>query len=111
MLSPKVHAIGSTYSFIIQVTPSRIKVSSPNEINGKFSIIINNDSLSNLYGKVEDEGGKLVKFVAIPHKGHETVNISGASALKNYFFIPLSPPYQELKLVVGQDSYEIPPEI
>lgn len=105
------YSIGTSYSFIIKVTPKRIHVSSPNKVKKKVSVIINNESHTNLYGKVVEEGGAFLKYVAIPKKDFETVNISGFKTSKNYYFIPLSPPSQELLLKVGADSYEIPPEI
>jgi len=105
------YPVGTSYSFIIKVTPNRIYVDSPNQIDKQTSVIITNASLSNLYGKVVDERGSLITFVAIPKKSFETVTIKGFKKKQSYYFIPLSPPYQELKLKVGQESYEIPPKI
>ncbi|TDJ05415.1 MAG: hypothetical protein E2O68_06470 [Deltaproteobacteria bacterium] len=111
LMPPNVLAIGTSYTFIIKVTPKRIHVISPTKANKDVTIIIKNESLSSIYGKVIEEGGSYAKFVAIPKNGHKTVTISGFKSGKNYYFVPLSPPYQELKLKVGGDPYEIPPEI
>lgn len=105
------YSLGTSYSFIIKITPHRILVDSPNKVEKNTSVIITNDSLTDLYGKIVDSRGALVEFVAIPKKEFENVTIKGFKKKQSYYFIPLSPPYQELELKVGNDSYEIPPEI
>ena len=94
-------------AFQVKIFDQRVKVISPNKHSQKMSIILENVTLTKFIGKIVTQKRKVLEYLAIPPRGFQTIEIS---IKKNevVFFVPQSPGLQEVELVVGRDSYEIP---
>lgn len=93
-------------SFLITILPDKVKVISPEKKKSEVTVVIENKSLSTINAKIATIS-KNVKFVTIPSREKETVSIKidQAQGLK---FVPISPAFQEIELIFGRTSYEIP---
>lgn len=94
-------------AFIVTAHPGFYRVLSPAKIDDKIGLIIQNKSLVKIYGRLEEENSKIL----------ETLNVSPDQSVsitfefkkdKKYFFVPLSPAFQEVELKMGEKSYEVP---
>jgi hypothetical protein len=96
----------SPESFRIEYKDRSLKVISPENKKNQFAVIIENQSLSDLYGKFRLKE-KDLKFVTIKSGQTKAVEFAAdASAL--VYFIPLSPAFQNIPLEFGKKTYEIP---
>lgn len=95
-----------TESFIIQVKDRSMSVLSPDQKKTKFSVIVENSSLSHQVGKFT-VGETNLKFVSVPSGKSETVEIENKSQVP-VVFVPVSPAFQEVPLHFGKKAYEIP---
>lgn len=93
-------------SFIIQLKDRSMLILAPDRKRDLFPVIVENRSLSDYLGKFSVEG-KLLKYVAVKPGKSETVEIENKTG-KNVVFTPVSPAFQEVELVFGKKSYEIP---
>lgn len=95
-------------SFILKLTDSGINVSAPAKSMKMFSVIIENNSLSDQIAKFVS-GANNLKFVTIESGKSQTIEIENKSNLP-VFFVPVSPSFQEVELKFGKDNYEVPPK-
>lgn len=95
-------------SFILKLNDSGINVSAPAKSMKMFSVIIENNSLSDQVAKFVS-GTKDLKFVSIESGKSQTVEIENKTKLP-VFFVPVSPSFQEVELKFGKDNYEVPPK-
>lgn len=93
-------------TFIVSMMDRRVHVISPESISATFSVIVENKSLSKLVGKFATDEGAL-KYISLESGATETVEIIHKSGTK-VFFVPMSPAFQEVELIVGKKEYEIP---
>lgn len=93
-------------SFIVQINDRSMSVLSPDKKRELFSVIIENHSLSDQVGKFI-VNGKILKFVSVKSGKSETVEIENKSKAA-VRFIPVSPAFQDVKLIFGKKAYEIP---
>jgi hypothetical protein len=99
---------GRSDTFIVSMLDRKVHVISPDKVQGTFTVIVENKSLSKLVGKFSTPEGAL-KYVSVESGATETVEITHKSGSK-VFFVPLSPAFQEIELIVGKKEYEIPSE-
>lgn len=104
-------AQGSSYSFIVKFEPSRIYVSSPKEITGDLSVIIENKTLGPIWSNIVTEDSELVGSLGIPSMETRSFPLKNFKKDQIYYLIPLSPPFQKILLKFDKSSYEIPPLI
>lgn len=109
-------AVERSSAFIIKAYGDHFKVLAPSQFVGiksitkprQVAVIIENKTLSKLYGKIESSSGDQKVFVNTkPGKIPSTVEIKFHSD-QRYFYYPLSPSSQEVELKIGQKAYEIP---
>ncbi len=96
-------------TFIVKIHNDRVRVVSPTGYDPKMAIIIQNKTLTPIIGKIVKNQGEILHFLKIgPSKSRSyplTIN-KGDRA----YFIPQSPPFQKIELVLGRKVYEIPPK-
>lgn len=95
-----------TPAFILKLTDKGISIQSPDNVMKIFSVIIENQSLTDQVAKLV-VGDDVVKFVRINSGRSETVEIENKTS-KTIFFVPVSPSFQEVELKFGKKQYEIP---
>lgn len=97
-----------TEAFLIQINDRSVVVKAPEVKKKLFSIIVENNSLSDQVGKFVIKGETL-KFISVKAGKSETVEVENKSN-NNLVFIPVSPSLQDVELVFGKKEYEIPPK-
>lgn len=95
-----------TDGFVIKIKDRSVEVFSPEKQIQIFSVLVENDSLSDQIGKFM-VGHKNLTYVSIPSKKSEVVEIKN-DGLATVVFVPLSPASQEVSLHFGKKAYEIP---
>lgn len=109
LLSLNIQAKELQETFVVTLFDKYVKVVSPDKFHNKLSIIIENKSLVKVHGKVDYDSAKESLFVAVFPNETRTVEISPEQNDK-IVFIPQAPPFQEVELIFGRKSYEIPPQ-
>ena len=97
-------------TFVISVYDSYIKVVSPPKHRSSLSIIIENKMLSKMIAKVVNSKGDQIDVMTIPPTGFHSVNLK-IKKNERLYFVPMTPAFQEVELIFGKKSYEIPPKI
>ena len=87
----------------------RVVVLSPGKMEKTLSVIIENRTLTKLIGKITDQHEKILSNVAIEANKTKSFSLK-ANQTDHFFFIPLSPAFQEVPLKIGSKPYEIPPK-
>lgn len=82
---------------------------SPKAYHPDISILIENKMSSNVFGKIVKKNGQVVAEVAIVQGEFKAVPL-GMKSEDRIFFIPYAPAQQSVELIIGKDSYEIPPK-
>ena len=100
---------GPSYSFIIKFQAIKVYVASPSEIAKELAIIVENDSLAPIWGKIIDGNGKPVDYLAIPSQKTRSVLLKNYRKDQIYYFVSESPPFQKLPLEFNKKPYQIPP--
>lgn len=96
-------------SFIIKVFHDKVKVVAPEKYEKGQHVIVENKTLVDLWGRVQTVEGKVIGFVSIKPKGFQSVELN-VGKKEQIVFIPLAPPFQEIRLIRGKAAYEIPPQ-
>jgi hypothetical protein len=107
-VSMKVHAIESLDGFLVSAYDDRFKVISPEKFKAQMEVIVENKTLVRLVGKLIINKQANVVYISVDPEKFQKTNIK----LKKgdiLHFIPLSPSFQEVELIVGNKIYEIPP--
>lgn len=92
--------------FIIQIHDRSMVVLSPDSKKNLYSVIVENQSLSDQVGKFIVKG-KILKFVSVKSGKSESVEFENSTGAQ-VVFIPISPSFQEVPLIFGKKAYEIP---
>ena len=98
-----------SYAFIVTMHGEYVKVVSPKEYTSDTTVIIENKTLSRVYGKVTTQTGRLISMFSVPSLKVRTVPLK-LKAGEEAFVVPLAPAFQSFKLKFGNLSYEIPPK-
>lgn len=96
-------------AFVITMTTESVKVISPQKYDQEITVIIKNNTLSKIYGKLVNFKGDNIKFFSIPSQGFSSYELLLEKNVRA-FFVPLSPAFQEFELKLGSKPYEIPPK-
>lgn len=99
---------GHNPSFILKLTDGGVSVSSPEKKMNLFSVIIENNSLTDQVAKFVS-GNNNLKFVTIESGKSKTIEIENKGT-QPVFFVPMSPSFQEVELKFGKKTYEVPPK-
>lgn len=96
-------------SFLVTAFDDRFQVISPLNFKSNMEIVLENKTSVKLIGKLVVNNSKNETFVAImPSKFQKAmVKLNKGDRLH---FIPMSPAFQEIELIVGNKTYEIPPK-
>lgn len=105
-LSGLAMAQPKTETFVVQIHDRSMSVLSPDKRKAIFSVLVENQSLSDQLGKFVVEG-KLLKYVSVKSGQTEPVEIENKTS-SNVVFVPVSPAFQEVELLFGKKAYEIP---
>lgn len=93
-------------AFVIKIQDQTMSVSTPDKRSDLFSVLVQNESLSQQVGKFM-VNGKILKLVSIKSGMSETVEVENKTQ-SPVVFIPISPAFQETELIFGKKAYEIP---
>jgi hypothetical protein len=101
------NSIESSNGFVITAFDSNFKVISPEKFRTPMEVIVENKTLVRLIGKVVINGKGSTGYTSIESDKYQRVmvNLKKGDLLH---FVPLSPAFQEVELIVGNKSYEIP---
>ena len=102
-------AIESSTGFVVTAYDDRFRVVSPLKFRSPMEVIIENKTLVRLVGKVVVNNKTNVSFTSVESDKYQRimVNLKKGDLLH---FLPLSPSFQEVELIVGNKIYEIPPK-
>lgn len=101
--------IESLDGFLVSAYDDRFKVVSPEKFKPTMEVIIENKTLVRLIGKLTINRDTSVSFISVDSEKFQKANVK----LKKgdvLHFVPLSPAFQEVELIVGNKNYEIPPK-
>jgi hypothetical protein len=105
----QLYAVEMHDGFWITAFDDRFKVISPEKFKTPMEVIIENKTLVRLIGKVVINQEKIVSFSSIDSEKFQKLKVILKKGDKLHF-IPLSPAFQEVELIVGNKTYEIPPK-
>ena len=103
------YAAESSESFVVRNYDRYIRVVAPEKFDPEINLLIENKTLTKLYGKVETKGGRAISHISIYPKGFKTIKL-GLRRGEKAVFVPLSPSFQAVDLTFGKQPYEIPPQ-
>ena len=109
LLNSSVYCAEKVDSFIVKFYSRKVIVLSPENLGETVSVIIENRTLTKLYGKIVNQDNKTISNLAIESSSFRSENLS-VKRRDKLFFIPLSPAFQAVPLIIGADPYEIPPK-
>mgnify|MGYP003394960757 CR=1 FL=1 len=102
-------ALESSSGFVVTAYDDRFRVVSPEKFREQMEVIIENKTLVRLIGKVMVNNKINSGFASVETDNYQRIMVK----LKKgdlLHFIPLSPSFQEVELIVGNKIYEIPPK-
>lgn len=103
------YAVETHDGFLVSAFDDRFKVVSPEKYKTPMEVIVENKTLVRLIGKIIINHDRIVSFSSVDPEKFQRVMIP----LKKgdiLHFVPLSPAFQEVELIVGNKTYEIPPK-
>jgi hypothetical protein len=105
----QLFAIESSNGFVVTSYDDRIRIISPEKFRSPMEVIIENKTLIRLIGKVVVNKKMNAGFASVEPDKYQRimVNLKKGDLIH---FVPLSPSFQEVELIVGNKSYEIPPK-
>lgn len=96
-------------TFIIEFSSTQISIISADKVREEYNVIVKNRMMTPLKARIESLDLKKLIPVSVPINKDRTYKIKWGKDI-NYRFLPLSPPFEEIRLKVGQEKYEIPPK-
>jgi hypothetical protein len=101
--------IESLDGFLVSAFDDRFKVISPEKFKPTMEVVIENKTLVRLIGKLVINKTSNVSYISVDSEKFQKayVKLKKGDVLH---FIPLSPAFQEVELIVGNKNYEIPPK-
>lgn len=103
------HAIESSLGFVVTAHDDRFRIVSPEKFISPMEVVVENKTLVRLIGKIIVNNKIIVGFTAVDTDKYQRimVNLKKGDLLH---FVPLSPAFQEVELIVGNKIYEVPPQ-
>ncbi|MFZ4714100.1 MAG: hypothetical protein ACOYL6_10325 [Bacteriovoracaceae bacterium] len=95
-------------AFLVKIFDNYVRVISPDKNYTLVSVIVENKTMSKMVGKIM-KGKVDVTFLTIDTDKTKSVQVKYSKDEK-LFFVPMAPAGQEIELIVGKKSYEIPPQ-
>jgi hypothetical protein len=108
LLNFKILAQEKADAFIVRAFESHYKILSPTILKKQNSVLIYNHTLSNIVGKLTNSRNDKIQYVTIAVGKYKSIDIKILKG-DEYYFIPVSPPFQKVILKTGVKAYEIPP--
>lgn len=108
-LSTLAFGIESLDGFLVSAYDDRFRVISPDKFKPTMEVIIENKTLVRLIGKLTINQSTNASLLSIEPETFQKANVK----LKKgdlLHFVPLSPAFQEVELIVGNKKYDIPPK-
>lgn len=109
LFSFQIGAVESHDGFLISAYDDRFRVVSPEKYKTPMEVIVENKTLVRLIGKIIINHDRIISFSSVDSDKFQRLIIP----LKKgdiLHFVPLSPAFQEVELIVGNKTYEIPPK-
>jgi hypothetical protein len=103
------HSIESLDGFLVTALDERFKVISPEKFKTTMDVVIENKTLVRLVGKLVINNTINSNYFSIEPEKYQKVVINIKKNDRIHFY-PLSPAFQEVELIVGNKTYEIPPK-
>lgn len=109
LIAGQAYAIESSNGFLVSAFDDRFKIVSPEKFRSPMEVIIENKTLVRLVGKVMVNNKTNAGYTAVDSDQYQRimVNLKKGDLLH---FVPLTPAFQEVELIVGNKIYEIPPK-
>lgn len=95
-----------TDSFIVKVKDRSIQVTSPPKKIDIVSVIIENETLDKIISQLKTKDKVIKRFVLQP-EGKQVIQVD-LTKTGTLYYVPLSPPSQEVVLKFAQGPYEVP---
>ena len=99
--------IESSNGFVVTAYDENFRVVSPEVFKNKMEVIIENKTLVRLIGKIIINNKKNAGFTSVETNQFQKIIVDLKKGDVMHFF-PLSPSFQEVELIVGNKTYEIP---
>lgn len=96
-------------AFVVRIFDDKVKVLSPVKDDPNLNVIIENKTLVDIRGKIENGYGEILYYVNVKSRGSRSFSLK-RKLKEKIFFIPQSPPFQKVELKLGNKPYEIPPQ-
>ncbi|MCB9061778.1 MAG: hypothetical protein H6622_09675 [Halobacteriovoraceae bacterium] len=96
-------------SFVITMYDHSVKVVSPNKGQKNPGLIVRNKTLGPIRARIERNNSEILGHMMIPPQKDKSIDLEYRPGY-DLRFIPLSPPFQDVKLMLGKKAYEIPPK-
>ena len=95
-------------TFVVDIYDNFVRVVSPDKITKSMVAIVNNRTLTKIYGHVQSPEGNWKSYFSL--KSEKTISLNlKTEDFKKFVLFSLAPPFQEVWLIPGQKVYEIPP--
>ena len=107
LISSKLLAIDSHSGFIISAYDDRFSVLSPEKFSSSMEVVTENKTLVRMVGKITLNSVKNASFVSIDPQEYKKFKVTLQKNDKLHY-MPLTPAFQEIELIVGNKRYEIP---
>lgn len=101
-------AIEKSDSFDILISNDKVRVVSPTRKSKTIAVIVKNDTLTNIFGKLTSKD-KDLEFFKIKSLSTKTLELD-YSKIKKLYYVSISPPFQAIELKFSEKPYEIPPK-
>ncbi len=105
--SAGVSARERSEAFMVLFLNDHVKVIAPDKMTKESFVILENKTLTKLVARIEAPLGNIVRQVAVEASERASYSLKDAFGSRVYL-VPLSPASQEVELIPGKDSYEIP---
>ena len=100
-------ALEKSNSFVITLYDHSVKVVSPSKEQKNPGLIVRNKTLGPIRARIERNKSEILGHIVIRSRKDKSIDLEYRSG-QDLRFIPLSPPFQDVKLVLGKKAYEIP---
>ncbi|MCY4644920.1 MAG: hypothetical protein OXB88_09910 [Bacteriovoracales bacterium] len=104
---PKVFSKESSSAFLVTIFERKLRVVSPTRYSPHIHVILKNETLDKIVGKIQTESGRVIDYVNLEGGEMKSVPI-GHIREEKIFYYPLAPSFQKMKLIIGHSPYEIP---
>ena len=107
--APKSYGMESLDGFLVTAYDDRFRVISPDKFKNSMEVVIENKTLVRLIGKLVLNNKQATSYITVDAEKFKKAQVK----LKKgdiLHFVPLAPAFQEVELIVGNKTYEIPPK-